>query len=248
MKKLLVIILLCLLGSEGYSQMFGWGLTAGPNFAFVSGKGFSGDALQGSEALTGIHGGLIFQFKPRRFFTLYTGAEFVTKGANLNSSKNKFVFGSSNNKLRLNYLEVPLFVKLNLDPYSDIRPNIFAGPTFGFLLSGRDNYLLPQSAKEVVHTLYDTEINYRPFDPGFAFGAGLDLDMSDWLIFTMGAQYTLGFRNVLVNESIFVSDLAEMKNRNFRLNFGVIFLIPTYTVNTKIKKDLGFKKFKKYVN
>ncbi len=248
MKKFIVLFFFLVLSFQGFSQRFAWGVTTGPNFGFISGKGFKGSTLTGSEALSGIHGGLVFQYNPRRFFTFFTAAEFVTKGANINSTKNAFTWGSASNKLRLNYLEIPLFIKLNLDPYSDIRPNIFAGPTLGFLISARDNFLLPQSARETIHPLYDTEENYKGFDPGIGVGAGLDIDMGDWLIFSMGMQYVRGFNNVIDTESVFVPKGAEFYNSNFRINFSLLFVIPTYTLNSNGKKDAGFNKFKKYVN
>lgn len=246
MKKYLFILFLFLVTVPGYSQIFGWGFTGGPNFVFASGQDFNGDAFVGSEVVSLAHAGFIFQYHPRRFFTLYSGAEFSMKGANLNSRDNALGYGGNINQLRLNYLEIPLFVKLNFDQYSDIRPNIFAGPTLAFLLAGRDNFLLDNA--ETPKPLMNTERYYRSFDPGFALGAGLDLDVGEWAIVTLGIQYTHGFRNVADTESIFISENAEFYNRNFRMNFGLIFVIPTYTMNRPGKKDVGFKKFKKYVN
>ncbi len=247
MKKLLVIITFLFFALPGYSQMFGWGITLGPNMSSAAGKDFDGNAFVGTELITAFHGGLIVQFRPRRFFTIYSGMEYVMKGSNFSSGRNSLGYSSNNNQLRLNYLEVPLFMKINFDQYSDIRPNVFAGPTFGFLLSGKDNYLLPINATELSKPLLDTESNYKSFDPGLAFGAGLDIDVGEWTIFTMGAQYVLGMRNVADPESVFVDEDYEVKNRNFRLNMGLIFVIPTYTMNTKGKKDLGFKKFHKHL-
>lgn len=247
MKKILFIATFLILSIPGFAQMFGWGITLGPNLSSASGNDFSGNSFVGTELISTFHGGLIFQFRPRRFFTIYSGMEYVMKGSNFSSNENAFSYGSNSNQLRLNYLEVPLFVKINFDQYSDIRPNIFAGPTLGFLISGRDNFLLPINARELSKPLLDTESNYRSFDPGFAFGAGLDLDIGEWMIFTMGAQYVMGFRNTADSESVFVNEELEFKNRNIRLNMGLMFVIPTYTMNTKGKKDAGFKKFKKHV-
>jgi hypothetical protein len=249
MKKGILILCLLFFAFEGYSQKFGWGVTMGPNFGLIGGKGYRGDAIVGQEAASLFHGGFILQYRPRRFFTIYTGAEYVMKGANMNSNQNGFPYGSSINKLRLNYMEVPIFVKLNLDPYSDIRPNVFAGPTLGFLISGGDNYLLPQSGESPAGPILNTEVYYKSFDPGFAMGAGLDIDLGDWLIFTMGAQYVHSFRNVVGDEDyIFYSEATDLRHRNIRLNFGLIFVVPTYTLNnTGKKKKEDFKKFKKYL-
>lgn len=247
MKKLLIVAVFFIFSIPGYSQMFGWGFTAGPNIATGAGQDFRGNSFVGTEIITAFHGGLIFQYRPRRFFTLYSGVEYLMKGVNFSSSNNSFPYRTNNNQLRLNYLEVPLFVKINFDQYSDIRPNIFAGPTLGFLLSGQDNFLLPNNFAEFSKPLVDTESNYRSFDPGFALGAGLDLDVGEWMIFTIGAQYVMGLRNVADAESKFVNDQFEFRNRNFRLNMGLIFVIPTFTINTESKKDTGFKKFKKHV-
>lgn len=249
MKKAILISCILLFTLDTYAQKFGWGLTMGPSFGIIGGKNYEGSQIVGGEAVSLFHGGFIFQYRPRRFFSIYSGVEYVMKGYNMNSTQNKFPNGSSINKLRLNYLEVPIFIKLNLDPYSDIRPNVFAGPTLGFLVSGGDNYLLPQSREVPAGPILNTEVYYTSFDPGLAFGAGLDIDLGDWSIFTMGIQYVHGFNNVVNDEDfVFYSEETELKNRNLRLNFGMIFVIPTYTLNnTGKKKKEDFRKFKKYL-
>ena len=114
----------------------------------------------------------------------------------MNSKKNSFKYSSSSNQLRLIYLEIPLFLKLNFDPYSDIRPNVFFGPNLGFLAAAQDNFSLPQSRLEEPNALLSTEYLYNKFNPGFAFGAGLDIDIGDWTIFTMGVQYVHGLKQI----------------------------------------------------
>lgn len=246
MKKVLLLIFLVSSFFVADAQKFGWGITAGPSLAYIGGKNNNGVDLVGREIRTGFHGGFIFQYNPRRFFTIYSGIEYVQKGVVINAKTNGFRSQSALNELRSSYLEVPALIKLNLDPYSDIRPNVFFGPSFGFLLEAKDNFTLPQSSADAGNPLLTTERYYRWWDPGLTIGGGLDIDVGEWTIFTMGAQYTFGTNRINGNDGYWFSEEADLKNRNVRLNFGLLFVIPTYTMNNS-KKIENYDKFKKYL-
>lgn len=246
MNRFLILSFLILISLSVHAQRFAWGFHVGPSFGFASGTSNNGLAVDGAETVTGFHAGLMAQYNPRRFFSIITGASYVTKGVRFSSTLNEWRYSSANNELRLAYVEIPILVKLNFDPYSAARPNVFFGPNLGFLASARDNYLLPQSSIEQGNQLVDTERYYRPFDGGLYVGAGIDLDVGNWTIFSMGLSYIYGTQQVNKNDGYYYADESELMASNLRLHFGLMFVIPTYTFNNT-KKIENFDKFKQYL-
>ena len=203
----------------------------------VGGAYPNGDKITNAELIPGFYLGLHFKYRPRRFISLSTGFNYVSKGANIDSNSEITQMGVNAAKLRSINAEIPILLQLNFAPYSPNRPHLFIGPSLSWMVVARDNFTVDYYGPLPAPMLEVGEY-YHSFDPGLIIGGGIDIDVAEWNIFTMGLRYTHGFRNITDSESsIFVNENIEIKNRNFVVYLGYTFVIPTYTMNSPGKKN-----------
>ena len=98
---------------------------------------------------------------------------------------------ASNTTAQLNYVEVPLIVRLFFNRDGNVRPNIFAGPSFGFL-----NNVKVKVADGDFEKLDDYEDVYNTFDVGLGLGLGLNIRVGDEIYFIVDTRYTYGFSDL----------------------------------------------------
>ncbi len=131
-----------------------------------------------------------------------------------NQMGTKGEFGGTNTRLKNNYIQVPVLLKLRL-PLGAVYPNIFAGPSFGFRNKAR-------------YTITDTEtgesIEYgttavKKHDFGGVVGAGVDINAGP-VFFTVDGRYGFGFDEI--NNDIYRLDA---KNRQWAVSAGIGFLL-----------------------
>jgi len=244
MKKALLGFLLCFIFAVGASaQKFGWGLNGGVSLSSITGTYPKGGKIGDAELIPGFYFGAFLKYRPRRFFSLQSGVNYISKGANIDSNTRLSGMGIKAATLRTIYLEIPVLIQLNFSQYTSNRPNIFFGPSFSWLVTANDNFTIdyygsPPAPMAEVGKYYNT------FDPGFIIGGGIDVDISDWKMFSAGIRYTHGFRNIANSESgVFVDENFELKNINVCLFMSLTFVLPTYTMNStgKNKRDTKFK-------
>jgi hypothetical protein len=117
-------------------------------------------------------------------------------------------FANVDVKTRLNYLRIPIKgIYFFRDYGASLRPKISLGPSFGFLLGGK---------QEIGSTETDAKDNYNSFDVGLLASAGLHYNLvtNTWLHFDV--SYYHGFSDI--------SDGVETnRNRNIGINLGVAF-------------------------
>lgn len=124
-----------------------------------------------------------------------------------------------NNKIRLNYIQVPILATYFFGRRgSAVRPKIFAGPTFNFLLTAKDKYgnnFNPSVGNK----------NYEPFDLGLTFGGGLNYRLKNKMWLNLDVRYGLGLLDVS-------TDANKMMNSSWGLNAGVSFPLGTFNKKT----------------
>lgn len=112
----------------------------------------------------------------------------------------------TDNALDLNYFRFPLKAIYFFNSYGDqLRPKIFAGPSFGFLSSAKSNDV-------------DVKENYNTSDVGITAGAGFNYRLVKNSWFTADINYLHGISNVVKGGG---SD--KYRNRNIGINVGVNF-------------------------
>jgi len=115
---------------------------------------------------------------------------------------------------RLDYIQVPVLLKLNVIPAGPIRPFIYAGGYGAYLLKAREVTLI---GGVVTDELNVTEI-YQRYDYGVVGGAGLKFKLPGISISIEG-RYNYGLKNILTDPSAG----EAVKNRSMMALVGIGF-------------------------
>ncbi len=246
MRKLFsLFILLLFIGFAAEAQKFGWGVTGGLSLSSIQGQYPVEDReITSAEMIPGFYFGTFLKWRPRRFFSMHSGFNYIAKGANFDASRNYSGLSTNSAQLRSVYFEVPVLIQLNFSPYTPNRPNIFFGPSFSWAVSVQDNYTIAWYGTPPA-PLAETGKFYNSFDPGFIIGGGIDIDVGDWGMFSAGIRYTQGLTNIVKpdEENVYVLPGFELQNLNVTLFASYTWVIPTYTMNQGGKKK-NREKFK----
>ena len=108
-------------------------------------------------------------------------------------------------KLKLDYLEIPVLVKYMIPTEGKISPCFFAGPAVGMLMSAKYG---DEDVKDFTKSI----------DFGVAFGAGVDVAMGEKGKLTFDARYTLGLANIVDEEG--VDDKVKNANISFMVGYS----------------------------
>ena len=126
-------------------------------------------------------------------------------------------------KEQLNYIEIPVLARFFFNREGTVRPNVFVGPSFGFLTGakwkvGDGDY----ENVEDIDGLFDGGIDsykdvYNTFNFGLGAGLGLNIRVADEMYFIIDARYTYGFTDVLKNND------DNINNQNVAVTAGLSF-------------------------
>lgn len=185
-----------------------------PRLGIKGGVNFSSLYTQDSydtKMLTGFNIGLFSKVPITRHIALQPEFMFTTKGAEV-TYNNTFVDGIA--RFKLNYLELPLLLSINLTD----NFNIHAGPYVAYLISGKVN-------NESNVNVFDFEENinsddFNRIDAGIAVGAGVDVGSLG-----LGVRYTYGLSTVGKEKSFLGTTYTFPDAKNGVLNFYVALAI-----------------------
>lgn len=101
-------------------------------------------------------------------------------------------------KAQLNYIEIPITARVFFNREGTIRPNVFLGPSFGFLTGAKvkvedgdyENY---EDIDDNIDSYKDV---YNTFDLGIAAGLGLNIKVGEEMYFIIDARYTYGLTDI----------------------------------------------------
>jgi len=184
--------------SYGQSKEKTWsiGPEAGVNFAKF---GKDGDQTVFNTGLI-LGGFLTYSIRNTHAFT--TKILFSQKGA-----KDE----ASNSQVHLNYVEVPVLLRVFLNRDGGIRPNLFVGPSFGFLTGVKGK--LGNGDYENVPNYKDS---YNNFDLGLGIGLGLNIRVAGEMYFIVDTRYTYGLSDIAKSS-------ANVNNNAFACSAGLSF-------------------------
>lgn len=111
------------------------------------------------------------------------------------------------------YLEVPLLLRLNVLPAGPIRPVVFGGPSYLYLLKATGRFTTPEGTETV-----DFKENFEKSAWGAVVGAGLDIK-TPLVLLTLDARYHLGLTNI----STMVEPGQTVKHKGFSVMVGIGF-------------------------
>jgi hypothetical protein len=140
-------------------------------------------------------GQLDYWFAPA--WALSVQALYDQKGASLTSG-NAASAQTETDELNLAYLEVPILAKVALGS-SDFRPYLFAGPSFGFLLSANTHQTVTQYGVVTTDQTADETNTFQTIDASLLFGAGVSYQLTGGPQLMLDAGYALGLVNVEKN-------------------------------------------------
>ncbi len=210
-----VVLFLC--GAAGAQETAG-GIT-GQGFKLGIGiANISTDYEELNEFLdsrVGFSGGVFLTYAIDRQFSIQPEILYVSKGA----AKDFFFFDAHWN---LDYLEIPVLLKLDLAPEDKVHPSLFAGPALDILMASKFH---------VLNEEYDIKDFTKSMDVSLIFGAGLDYKRV-----TFDIRYSLGLSGVVdvgqgINEATgaeegdayYLDGTPSVKNTDIQFMAGVRF-------------------------
>ena len=117
----------------------------------------------------------------------------------------------NNVKTHLNYIEIPVMARLFFNRDGTIRPNIFAGPSFGFL-SG----VKVKAGDGDYENVPNIDDSYNTFDLGLGLGLGLNIKVGGEMYFILDARYTYGLTDLSKSD-------ADINNQTVAISGGLSF-------------------------
>ncbi len=215
MYKKLFVLLACLLPTLLMAQTsdekkFKLGFTTSPNLGWINFQNSqsSGDSAQESNgSKTGFSYGLIgdFGFSDNYYFS--TGIVITSVNANVISPS--ISGASAEEKYKLQYLEVPLTVKLKSTENNLMRYYGQFGLSPGVNISTKKS--LGTSSSNI-----DIAKDINSFRLGLLFGAGAEWKLGQNLNLLTGLSYNNGFTDILDSD-------GKAKNSYLALNLGIFF-------------------------
>ena len=174
--NVILILLLIIVTSQKLSGQY---VTFGRAFSF--GDAFITDKDVTHGFLLSLTGGLSITYADNEHYGFAADVVYATEGSN---SKTAGVAGDIQNKIKLGYIRIPFKYIRFLGEYGDpIRPKIFVGPSFGYLVSAETN-------KE------NTKADFNKFDMGLHIGVGANKIICDRIWLNTDITYTQGILDV----------------------------------------------------
>lgn len=179
-----------------YAQNTAFGLKAGVNLTNLK----VDDPQASYDSRTGYHAGIFARSKFNKValqpeVLLFTQSNQINYSGGLGSVKESFT-----------YLSIPLMIKC----YPVAGLNIQAGPQFGFLVDGEQEYNTP-----LFRGTRDIKDSYKESDVSISAGAGWDFAFG----LSVDVRYNIGVKDI--ND---VSNGEEAKSRVFLVSVGWNFL------------------------
>lgn len=174
--------------AQGSDRVWSIGPEVGVNFSKL------GRDADDSDYKTGLIAGGFVTYSIRDMYGFTVKVLYSQRGA---AYSDEFLGEDVDIKTRLNYIEIPVLARVFFNREGTVRPNVFLGPTFGFLTGAQikandgdyENY-------EDVFEVDDYKDVYNTFDFGVAAGLGLNIKVGEEMYFVIDARYTYGLSDI----------------------------------------------------
>ncbi|HMA77112.1 MAG TPA: porin family protein [Candidatus Krumholzibacteriaceae bacterium] len=207
MKKKAAAIFLAVLITLSTTACAGVGLKGGLNFTKWTGDDIDSGELDWK---MGYKIGAALTFPTTTIFTVQPEIYFTTKGWKAEEVLSGEVVTYTTS---MNYIEIPLLLKLNMDTGMNYKPAIFGGPYIGFLLGNPT--LKVEVGGDSAEEDYPDDI-FNSTDIGGVVGAGVDFELG-MNTASLEARFNFGLT------SISESDGEDIKNMGFSIMGGFSF-------------------------
>lgn len=187
----------------GFAEGVGFGIKAGMNIANMR-----SDRSALSFARLRFCGGGFLAVGLGDIFVIQPEALYTQKGVRWHVIS--WTFESLQETYELDYIEIPLLVKLVLPIKGGIKPNLFCGPYFAINVNAKYGYVTPIASEELDYDEYVKDIDY-----GIVFGGGVDFALKKGKIVFDG-RYTSGWITTM-------EDGPDQRNKVLSLMLGYAF-------------------------
>lgn len=203
-------LLLCLLVSQSAAGIQ-FGIKGGLSLAKIK---TVPDTFMGYswEYKSGAAGGISMEIGLPGPFSIQPEVLYVQKGAKISITEGDISGGL---KVNVDYIEIPLLLKISLMPGGVFKPSVYAGPFIGFL----------RKAESVIHAdgyseKEDIKDDLTDTDYGITFGLGLVQNLGVMKL-TLDARYDYGLRNIM--KVISEDGPQSVKSRTWLFMAGIAF-------------------------
>jgi hypothetical protein len=218
LKNYLSLIVLLLITSASYAQLFG--VKAGVNFSTMLLKDDDGNYSDDFKMNPGFHVGVTNEFPLTEMFSFETGLILSTKGFRINQVVETPLGLVTETKARMNllYLDIPFTAKAYFDIGSTKIYGVF-GPYIGVGLSGKGKYEITEEGETSIGenkiSWGSEESDYKRLDYGLTAGSGVEIKSIQ-----IGLFYSLGLANIS-NQSV---NGSKFSNRILGISVGYKFV------------------------
>lgn len=176
-----------------------FGVKGGFNMSNLYG---SGDDVDDNNVLYGFNAGVYATLPISDFIAIQPEVLFTTKGAEFEYNN---AFASGNTKFKLNYIEVPLLVRVNVTKNFNIHAGGYASYLVSSKVTGDGSFDFEQEVDR-------DDLN--KFDAGIAAGVGVDFDP-----ISIGVRYNYGLTTVGKERTVGGTTITvpDAKNSNLTL-------------------------------
>jgi hypothetical protein len=190
------LLAVVLMSAQAYAQEKVWSI--GPEI----GVNFSKYGMDANENphVSGLAGGLFLTYSVVNTFGITGKILYSEKGADV---------GEHDEVLK--YIEVPLTGRFFLNKEGRFRPNLFLGPSFGFLRG-----VTTRTGTGDLVKVPDYESSYNKYDIGATGGLGLNYLILRHTRLLLDARYTYGLSDITTAPS-------QVNNETFTVTFGISF-------------------------
>jgi hypothetical protein len=223
MKKLLIALLILCSTSSVFAQRlaplndFRLGLTAHPTFGWIKPEGGKGNGVA-----LGFSYGLIGDFNFAENYSFATGITITTingKSTEINPAPYHVgpddIKTAYNIRYKLQYLEIPLTVKLKTTKVGTVRWYGQFGLSNDFNIGARQD--VDQVGKQSIADDANAKDLINFYRAGLIIGGGGEFDIAPNTSITMGLTFNNGFTDISDNKN------SSVRNHYLGLNFGVFF-------------------------
>ncbi len=203
--------------SAGSGYGFRLGLTAHPTIGWVKPENGKGNGVN-----LGFAYGLMADFNFAENYTLATGLTVTTiNGKSTEINVNPYYAAAGNSgtvaydlKYKLQYIEVPLTLKLKTEKINEVRWYGQFGLSNDFNIGAKQD--VQQGGKNIANN-EDIKSNINFYRAGLVLGAGLEYDVARSTSITTGLTYNNGLTDISDDKN------RSVKNHYVSINFGVFF-------------------------
>jgi hypothetical protein len=224
MKNLMKFSLIALIGLSGVQSYAQLGIKGGLTLSNLLEKDNDNTYSDNYKWLPGFHAGVTLGLPVNEYFAIEPGVIFTTKGMKMEDKFDVQVNGQTysanlSGKAHLNYIDVPVNLKLYYPFADNFRVYAEAGPYAGYGLSGKIESTLEvggdkQTDKQDIQWGNSDNDDLVRFDYGVTFGAGFIFNFVQ-----LGVSYDLGLANI----SSVIDNGAMTKNRVLKISMGLMF-------------------------